>query len=84
MPKRFAAYPIGMAATSIARVVVVSRSPVSTEERPRSCRIEGSSGNERRIGDAVDEGEGEEDAELEVEAIHALSIVTADRFVKCE
>ena len=41
-------------------------------------------GNERRLGDAVDEREGEQDAELEIEAMHAFNIVTADRFVKCE
>ena len=44
VPKRFAAYPIGIAATSIASVVVVSRRPVSTEERPRSCWTDGSTG----------------------------------------
>ena len=84
MPKRFAAYPIGIAATSIASVVVVSRSPVSTEERPRSSLDRGQQRHERRLRDAVDEREGEQDAELEVEAMHAFNIVTADRFVKCE
>ncbi len=61
------------------------------QEEPELHRAEaevvpdgGKERHERRLGDAVDERECEEDAELEVEALHANSIVTADRFVKCE
>ena len=84
MPKRFAAYPIGIAATSIASVVVVSSESGLDRGETEVVLHRGEHGDERRLGDAVDEREGEQDAKLEIEAMHAFNIVTADRFVKCE
>ena len=84
MPKRFAAYPIGIAATSIASVVVVSRRPGLDRGETEVVLDRRQQRHERRLRDAVDEREGEQDAELEIEAMHAFNIVTADRFVKCE
>ena len=46
--------------------------------------MDGSRGTSDDSATPFDEREGEEDAELEIEALHAHSIVTADRFVKYE
>ena len=67
VPKRLAAYPIGIAEANMASVVVVSSRPVSTEVSPRRAPHRRQERHERRLRDPVDEREDEQDAQLEVQ-----------------